>query len=137
MYRAKLAESIERHPTQYHNHDAGKIADTAYETLTTKGLRAININAHGWKSAAKAFGIANTYTAWEQWFKGDLTPVPIGDNVTLNTERAAQELIDVCREKSAKPAFDVVIKTNMDPAIVQGFIDDMTKLGGKVTYIKE
>lgn len=77
MYEAKLAESIRRHPSQYHNHDANQIAANAMFTLRNKGLRAITINAHGWKSSAKAFGIANTYTAWEQWFKGDLTPVPI------------------------------------------------------------
>jgi hypothetical protein len=77
VYAAKLAESIMRHPSQYHNHDAAAIASKALETLTTKGLRAIQINAHGWKSAAKHFGIANTYIAWDQWFSGTLTPKPI------------------------------------------------------------
>lgn len=68
VYGAKLAESIMRHPSQYHNHDAKVIAAKARETLETKGLRAIQINAHGWKSAAKHFKIANTYIAWEEWF---------------------------------------------------------------------
>ncbi len=77
MYEAKLEESIRRHPSQYHNHDAHDIASKALQTLTTKGLRAISINAHGWKSSAKAFGIANTYSAWEEWFEGRLTPKPI------------------------------------------------------------
>lgn len=77
VYGFKLAESIRRHPTQYHNHDADEITTKCHNSLTTKGLRAININAHGWKSAAKHFGIANTYSAWESWFKGQLTPEPI------------------------------------------------------------
>lgn len=97
MYEAKLAESIRRHPSQYHNHDAHDIATKALSTLKTKGLRAIQINAHGWKSSAKAFGIANTYIAWEQWFKGDLTPVPI---VKAHVEIAAQEIINAYRTKA-------------------------------------
>lgn len=68
VYGAKLAESIQRHPGQYHSHDAKAIAAKARETLTTKGLRSININAHGWKSAAKHFKISNTYIAWEEFF---------------------------------------------------------------------
>lgn len=77
VYEYKLAESIRRHPTQYHNHDATAIAANALVTINDAGLRRMSIDAHGWKSAAKHFGIANTYLAWESWFKGQLTPVPI------------------------------------------------------------
>lgn len=68
VYGDKLAESIMRHPSQYHSHDAKAIAAKARVSLETKGLRSININAHGWKSAAKHFKIANTYIAWEEFF---------------------------------------------------------------------
>lgn len=79
VYKAKLAETFWRHPSQYPNHsprNAVEMAEVQRDMIKNSGIRACVIDGAGWKSAAKAFGIANTYEAWTDWFAGNLTPVP-------------------------------------------------------------
>jgi hypothetical protein len=68
-YPALLAQAMADHPDEYMKAPgADVVAQRMLAAIEAKGIGAVNIDSRSFRTAAKKFGIKNTYKAWRAFF---------------------------------------------------------------------